>query len=196
MRLDENSVVFADNPNRDDSHCTDGRSRIGERRFALGELEPEIVNVLGAGPDPPRSEGIGRETRPEPVGERLRGRELGDGFRIRGRGHGGGFEKTTRVLREREEGDLRKEGLGFTRGRRKEEEKGEGSEEKIRQRCGFGEVLTEGAGAAVADRSLRRRLRRRGSRRRGHITGRCHWAAEEAALGVRRWALGGGLKIP
>lgn len=73
MRLEENSVVFADNPNRDDTYCTDRRNGVGERGFALGELEPEIVDVLGAGLDPPRSEGVGGETMLEPIGERLRG---------------------------------------------------------------------------------------------------------------------------
>ena len=198
VRLEENSVVFADNPNRDDTYCTDRRNGIGERGFALGELKPEIVDVLGAGLDPPRSEGVGRETMLEPIGERLRGWELGDGFRIRGWDHGGGFEKATRVLREREGGDLRKEGLGF-RGRREEEEEGESSEEQIRQRCGFGQVLTEVA-VAVADRRLLRWLRRRGRRGRWrHITGCRYGAAEEevaAALGVWRWVVWCGLKSP
>jgi len=60
------------------------------------------VNVLGAGFDAPRGEGVGRESGFEPVGEGLRGGEATVRVRVC-EGHGGEFEEATGlVVRERE----------------------------------------------------------------------------------------------
>lgn len=76
MRLDEDLAVFGGDADEDDVDCPNRRSGIGEGGFSLGEFEPEVVHVFGAGLDAPRGEGVGGEAGPEPVGEGLRRREV------------------------------------------------------------------------------------------------------------------------
>lgn len=136
MRFDEKSPIFPDNSNNHDLDGSDWRVRVGERGFTLGELEPEIVDVLGARLDTPRSEGFGGQSGLEPVGEGLRGCEAVSRVRVFA-GHGVDSEKTTRVLRERDWRRVfgKEIRVGFG-GRNKEEER-ESSEDEIRESCGF-----------------------------------------------------------
>ena len=53
MRLDQNPPILVENSDGDDVNGANRRGGIGERGFALGELEPEIVNILGVGLDTP-----------------------------------------------------------------------------------------------------------------------------------------------
>lgn len=108
MRLYQNFPISADDSDGDDLNGTNRRSGVGERGFAFRDLEPEVMDVLGAGLDTPGREGVRRQTGLEPLRERLwrdeevvATREQID-LMIRCRvGHGGNFEKTTRVQRER-----------------------------------------------------------------------------------------------
>lgn len=77
MGFDENSVMFINNSKRKDMKGADGRVGIGKGSFSFGDLEPEVVNVLGARLYAPRSKRIGREARFKPFGEGLR---RGEGF--------------------------------------------------------------------------------------------------------------------
>ena len=99
MSFDENSVGFVDDSNGNDLNYTNRRGGIDERGFALGELEPEVVDVLGAGFDAPGGERVGGQSGFEPVGEGLWvGEVVRLGFGGLGReGHGGNLEKATRV---------------------------------------------------------------------------------------------------
>lgn len=129
--FEEDSIMFADDPDNDDLEGSNGRRGIGEQGFALGELEPEIVDVFGAGLDTPGSEGVGRQAGLEPIGEGLRGREAGvaGGFGRR-EGHVGDSEKPARVERERDFGEGDESGGGGF-GRRDEKEEGEGGEDEV-----------------------------------------------------------------
>lgn len=53
MRFHEYPIVLADNPYRNDIDGANRRVGVGERNLSLGELEPKIVDVLGAGFDAP-----------------------------------------------------------------------------------------------------------------------------------------------
>lgn len=129
--LEEDSIMFADDPDNDDLDGSDRRGGVGEQGFPLGELEPKIVDVFGAGLDTPGSEGVGRQAGLEPIGEGLRGREAGvvGGFGRR-KGHAGDSGKPARVERERDFGEGRESGGGGFR-RRDEKEEGEGGEDEV-----------------------------------------------------------------
>ena len=58
MSFDENSVGFVDDSNGNDLNCTNRRGGIGEKGFALGELEPEVVDLFCAGFDAPGGERV------------------------------------------------------------------------------------------------------------------------------------------
>jgi len=110
VRLDEELAVFGGDEDEDDVDGPNRRGGVGEGCFALGEFEPEVVHVFGAGLDAPGGEGFGGKAGLEPVGEGLRGREVvaarGEGVKgggcVRvfggccGEGHGGEFEEAAR----------------------------------------------------------------------------------------------------
>lgn len=104
-RLDENPTVGPDDADGDDADGADWGNGVGERGLALGDLEPEVVDVLGAGLDAPGGEGVGGQPGLEPVGEGLRGGEavadLGAGA-----GHGGDPEEPPGVQVARQKRDL------------------------------------------------------------------------------------------
>lgn len=108
--FEEGPIPMAELANDSDGGDVEGSDRrggVGEGGLALIDLEPEVVDVLGAGSDPPGSEGVGRQARPEPVGEGLRGGEDTGviGFWV-GLGHGGGIEEEGSSRRDRDsEGD-------------------------------------------------------------------------------------------
>lgn len=95
-RLDKNPAVGSDDTDRDDVDGADRGDGIGERGLTLGYLEPEVVDVLGAGLDAPGGEGVGGEPRLEPVGEGLRGGEAVVDLRAGAR-HGGDSEEPPEV---------------------------------------------------------------------------------------------------
>lgn len=66
---------------------------VGERGFAMGELEEEVMDVFGPWFDAPGGERVRRQTGFEPIGERLRGGEV---VAVIGSRHGCDFEEATR----------------------------------------------------------------------------------------------------
>lgn len=91
--------MIINNSKRKDMKDADGRVGIGKGSFSLGDLEPEVMEVLGARDNAPRSKRMGREARLKPLGEGLR-RGEGQGFGVGvGEFHGIGryLEKTARV---------------------------------------------------------------------------------------------------
>lgn len=125
MGFDQDSVlVVIPDTNHDDFDGANRRCGVSERGFALGELEPEVMNVLGSGSGTPSGERIRWETRAQPIGEGLwRGKVVlvVDGRRLGGGGQrhdweleqpttrieiGGGFERRRRRIehKERESG--------------------------------------------------------------------------------------------
>lgn len=76
MGFDQDPVLIVYDPDSDDVDGPNRRGRVRQGAFAFGELEPEVVDVLGPGLDPPRGERIGAQSRLEPIGERLRGGEV------------------------------------------------------------------------------------------------------------------------
>lgn len=72
MRLHEKLAVVPGDAHENHVNSPNRRGGIGERGFALGEFEPEVVDVLGAGFDAPGGEGLGGEAGLQPVGEGLR----------------------------------------------------------------------------------------------------------------------------
>ena len=104
--------MFSGDANEDDVDGSYRRGGVSEGGFPLGELEPEVVHVLGARLHAPRGERLGREPRLQPLRERLRGREAVAARREEGvveivvfrgfrrccvcEGHGGDFEEATR----------------------------------------------------------------------------------------------------
>jgi len=152
----EDSPVFSDNSHGDDVDGADRRGGIGERCLAVGELKPEVMNVFGSRFDSPGSERVRRQSRFEPIGERLRISEaLGERLRRgrRSRGHGGG--STTRIYRERE--SVRRERDQRLR-RRPEEEERNRREKQIGKGGGDGCVTSPVVVTAVHERSVRRSL--------------------------------------
>lgn len=129
MRLDQNPVASVTDPYGDDRYGANGRGGVGEGGFALGELEPEVVDVLGAGLDAPGGEGVGGEAGTEPVGEGLGVGEVVAA--ASGEGHGGDFEETARAKWETENLGFGEEGLSAGGGGGEEEADGESSEEEI-----------------------------------------------------------------
>ena len=99
MGFDEDPVVFVDNSDCEDLNRANWWGGIGERGFAFGELEPEVVDVLGAWFDAPGGERVGGQSGFEPLGERLWVREgVEVGFWGLGwERHGGDLKKATRV---------------------------------------------------------------------------------------------------
>lgn len=136
MGFDQDPTVATDDSDGHNVNGANGRGRVGEGGLALGELEPEVVDVLGAGLDTPRSKGVGGQPGLEPIGEGLGvGKVVGAAAAAAAAaaaGHGGDFEEATRAERERDEvgpgGEERGSGGG-----RKEEAHGQGGEEQIGQ---------------------------------------------------------------
>lgn len=125
----------ADGSHVDGADWGDG---VGEGNFALGELEPEVVDVFGARGGAPRGECIGRKARCKPVGQRLRGSEAERKVLERGGSGHGGFllqEETARVMmteeREMDVWDIEREVRGFGR---EDEEKGKSCDYEVRKR--------------------------------------------------------------
>lgn len=127
--------MLTDDPDNHDLHGSNGRGGVGKQGFAFRELKPEIVDVLGAGFDAPRGEGVGGQAGLKPIGEGLRVREGVGGFRRSGdgKGHNGKAKESARVKWECDFGDEGEGGGGFGGGEEKEERKG--SEDKVRD-CG------------------------------------------------------------
>lgn len=130
MGFNQDSVLMIPNANHHDFDGADRRSGVSERGFSLGELKPEVMNVLCAGSGTPRGERIGGETRAEPIGEGLwRGKVVVvvvviDGGCLAGGGqrHDWEFKETTMWVQigggfggrrvEYEEGERRKDEIG------------------------------------------------------------------------------------
>lgn len=75
MGFEENSAVVINNSKRKDLNGADRRGGVGKGSFPFGEFKPEVVDVLGARLNAPRSKGIGGQARFKPIGEGLRGGE-------------------------------------------------------------------------------------------------------------------------
>lgn len=106
MGFNEGAPILPDDSYRRHVDRADRRGGVSEGGLALGELEPEVVDVLGPRLDPPRGEGVGGQPRLEPVGEGLRGGEAameGLGARL---GHGGDLEEPAGVQGASEKWDL------------------------------------------------------------------------------------------
>lgn len=97
MGLNQNLVVFTDDSYSNNVNSTNWRDDISKTGLAVGELEPEVVDVLSAGFDSPRSERIGGQAGLQPIRERLRRRKRVVVELVIGPGHDGNFEKTARV---------------------------------------------------------------------------------------------------
>lgn len=95
MGFNQNFIVFTNNFYSNDVNGSNRRDGVSKTRLAVGELKPEVVDILGAGFDAPGSQRIGWQTGFEPIGESLRGGE--EMLAVSGLGHDGDFEKTAGV---------------------------------------------------------------------------------------------------
>lgn len=110
MGLNQNLVVFSDDSYSDNVNSTNRRDGVSKTGLAVGQLEPEVVDVLSAGFDTPRSERIRGQAGLQPIRERLRRRKRVVVELVIGPGHDGDFEKTAGVRWESKEWDF--EGTG------------------------------------------------------------------------------------